>query len=88
MGKGRMDKSIYTDEYAVVVRLLRQVRKEAGITQVQLAEKLGLTQSLFSKMERGQCRVDIVQLRTVCRALGLSLIDFVERLERELTQPG
>ena len=41
-----MEKSIYTREYAVVLRLLQEARKDAGVTQVQLAEKLGLTQSL------------------------------------------
>ncbi len=83
-----MEKTIHTREYAVVLRLLRQARQEAGLTQVQLAKKLRLTQSLFSKMERGECRLDIVQLRTICRVLGLSLSEFVERLERELAKHG
>lgn len=79
-----MEKSIFTGEYAAVLRLLRQVRKKAGITQVQLAKKLRLTQSLWSKMERGDCRLDIVQLRTVCKVLGLTLSRFIQRLEQEL----
>lgn len=79
-----MEKSIFTREYAAVLRLLRQVRKEAGITQVQLAKKLRLTQSLWSKMERGDCRLDIVQLRTICKVLGLTLAEFIQRLEHEL----
>ncbi len=79
-----MEKSIYTREYAVVLRLLREAREKAGVTQVQLAEQLGLTQSQWSKIERGQTRLDIVQLRTICRALGLSLSAFVKSLEREL----
>ena len=87
-GKGRMEKSIYTKEYAAVLRLLRQAREEAEITQVQLAKKLRLTQSLLSKMERGDCRLDIVQLRSICRALGLSLPEFVQRLEHELAKRG
>lgn len=81
-----MEKSIYTREHAVVLRLLRQARLEANMTQVQLAKKLRLTQSLWSKMERGDCRLDIIQLRTVCEALGLTLSEFVERLERELAK--
>jgi len=81
-----MEKSVFTREYATVIRLLKQVRKEAGITQVELAKKLHLTQSLLSKMERGECRLDIVQLRTICQALGLTLPEFVQRLERELAK--
>ena len=79
-----MEKSIHTREYAAMLGLLRKAREEAGITQVQLAKKLRLTQSLLSKMERGECRLDVVQLRTICRVLGLTLPEFIERMEREL----
>ncbi len=81
-----MEKSIHTREYAVVLRLVREARQEAGLTQVDLAKKLRLTQSLFSKMERGECRLDIVQLRRICHILGLTLVEFVERLERDLVK--
>jgi transcriptional regulator with XRE-family HTH domain len=81
-----MDKTIYSREYAVVLRLLRAAREKAGITQVKLAEKLGLTQSFVSKIERGDRRLDIVQLRTVCQVFGLSLLEFVEQLEADLDQ--
>lgn len=79
-----MDKTIYTDEYAAVLRLLRQAREETGLTQVALAEALGQSQSFVSKAERGDRRLDIIQLRTICGALGVSLADFVARLEREI----
>jgi len=80
-----MEKSIYTTEYDTMLRLLRQAREEAGVTQVQLATKLKLTQSLLSKMERGDVRLDIIQLRTICRVLGTTLPAFVQELERELS---
>lgn len=79
-----MEKSIYTREYRAVTRLLRRTRENSGMTQVELAEALGQSQSFVSKCERGECRLDVIQLRTVCRALGVSLREFVERLEREL----
>jgi transcriptional regulator with XRE-family HTH domain len=79
-----MEKTIYSREYAVVLRLLRAARDKAGITQVELAEKLGLTQSFVSKIERGDRRLDIVQLRTLCKALGVPLREFIEQLESEL----
>lgn len=83
-GKGQMEKSIYTREYATVLQLLKQAREEAAITQIQMAKKLRLTQSLFSKMERGECRLDIIQLRRICNVIGMSLSTFVQRLETEL----
>jgi len=83
-----MEKTIYTREYAIVLRLLREAREQAGMTQVQLAEKLHQSQSFISKFERGDRRIDIIQLRTICYILGVSLRDFIDRLERELTKSG
>jgi transcriptional regulator with XRE-family HTH domain len=80
-----MEKTIYTREYGAVIRLLQAARQKAGVTQVDLARELGLTQSQVSKIERGETRLDIIQLRRVCCALGLTLAEFVRRLERELT---
>jgi transcriptional regulator with XRE-family HTH domain len=81
-----MDKTIYTREYAAVLRLLREIRAKAGVTQVGLAHTLGLTQSQISKIERGESRLDVVQLRTICTALGVTLLEFIRRLERELSR--
>jgi transcriptional regulator with XRE-family HTH domain len=64
--------------------LLREVRTEAGIRQTDLAERLGQTQSFVSKYESGERRLDILELRDVCEALGLPLAEFVERLEDRL----
>lgn len=59
--------------------LLRQVRLDANLTQLQLAEKIGQTQSYVSKYENGEQRLDLIELEVVCKALGISLTDFVER---------
>jgi transcriptional regulator with XRE-family HTH domain len=79
-----MEKSIYTRDYAVLLRLLKQARERAGITQVQLAKRLKQSQSFVSKMERGDRRLDVVQLRTICQIYGSSLLEFVTQLETEL----
>lgn len=76
-----MEKSVYTDEYQAVIDLLREARIKAGVTQVQLAEMLDQSQSFVSKYECGDRRLDIIQLRTVCQTLGVTLADFVKRLE-------
>ncbi len=79
-----MDKTIYTREYAVVLRLLREARKEAGLTQTELAKRLKQSQSFVTKVERGDRRLDIIQLRTMCQTFGVTLSEFVGRLERAL----
>ncbi len=81
-----MDKSIHTDAYALLVDLLKEARAAAGLTQVQLAERLGQSQSFVSKMEVGQRRLDPVQLRIVCLALDTTLPELVTRWEERIRQ--
>ena len=64
---------------ARLAALLRQVRLDASLTQLQLAEKIKQTQSYVSKYEGGEQRLDLIELEAVCKAVGISLTDFVER---------
>jgi transcriptional regulator with XRE-family HTH domain len=82
-----MEKSVHTQEYAVLLRLLREVRQTARVTQVDLARRLRQTQSFVSKVERGEARIDVIQLRTICRHLGTDLPTFAKRLEERLAKP-
>lgn len=58
-----MDKIIYTKEHKNLIKLLKKARKEAGLDQEDVASFLGKTQSYVSKIEAGQRRIDIIQLR-------------------------
>jgi transcriptional regulator with XRE-family HTH domain len=64
--------------------LLRQMRTEAGLTQTEVAQRLGQPQSFVSKYESGERRLDVLELREVCAVVGVDLADFVERLEQAL----
>jgi transcriptional regulator with XRE-family HTH domain len=79
-----MEKSVHTREYGVLLGLLRDTSRTAGVTQVQLAELIGEPQSHLSKMERGEVRLDLIQLRTICHALGTTLPTLVTELEKRL----
>lgn len=79
-----MDKTIYTREYAALLRLLRSKRVKSGVNQVELAEKLGINQSSYSKLERGERRIDVIQLRSIVELIGCSLIEFVTELENAI----
>lgn len=81
-----MEKSIFTRDYAVFLRQLRAEREKAGHTQAELAERLNQTQSFISKCERGERRIDVVELRAFCQAIGISYTEFVIRFERSLTR--
>jgi transcriptional regulator with XRE-family HTH domain len=71
-----------------MVEQLRQARREAHLTQVELARLLDRPQSLVSDIESGQRRVDIVELRLICRHLGIPLSEFIARWEERLCQPS
>ena len=80
-------KTIHSPEYAIFLRLLRQIRERQEVTQEQLAERWGVTQSFISKCERGERRIDIVELRAFCQAMGIALPVFVAELDQYLTNP-
>lgn len=81
-----MSKSIFTTEYAVLRDLLRELRTERGLTQVQLSETLGMPQSFVSKYETGERRLDVIELREVCKSLGTTLAAFAKKLEARLPE--
>ncbi len=62
--------------------LLRAMRRERGVTQVKLAERLGVAQSVVSKIERGERRIDFPEVEAVCEALGVSLSTLCRRLDK------
>jgi len=72
-----MSKSIYGAEYKKVVENLRKAREDAGLRQEDVAQKLGKPQSYISKIERGERRVDIVELKAFARLYKKSLDFFI-----------
>jgi len=64
--------SIYHPRYQVLRDALMAARITAGLTQVQMAEQLGVGQSYVSKIERGESYVDIMTFVDWCAACGLT----------------
>ena len=67
-----------------LVNLLREMRIEAGLTQVDLAARIEKDQAYVSRYESGQRRLDVLEVREICQAIGISLEEFVKRLEKAL----
>jgi len=67
-----------------LLELLREVRTEKGLIQTDLAKRLGRPQNFVSLYERGVRRLDVLELREVCKALGVPLAGFIRRLEKRL----
>lgn len=69
-----------------LLTLLREVRTEADLTQVEMARSLGVPQSFVSKYESGERRLDLLELQQVCQALGITLEAFVKRFEKTVNR--
>ncbi|GAA5125640.1 helix-turn-helix transcriptional regulator [Haloechinothrix salitolerans] len=76
-----MKKSRHTADYQRMCRLLAQLRDEAGLTQAQVANQLGVPQSFVSKYESGTRRLDIVELRRIIDVLGVMPGTFLHQLD-------
>ena len=77
-------KSIHDHGYAVLVEILRNARKSAGVTQVELSRRLGRPQSFVSRYEQAERRLDIMEVREICRSIGADFLRVVEALDRAL----
>ena len=65
-----MTKTLHTDGYGRFKNRLKEARKQSGLTQSEVAEKLGLPQSYVSKIESGERRVDAVELERLAKIYG------------------
>jgi transcriptional regulator with XRE-family HTH domain len=63
-----MRKSVFTSQYKNLVASLVEMRKTAGLTQRELADRLGRERSFIARVETGQRRVDLVELVWWCEA--------------------
>lgn len=71
------------ESYRAVGEALSSARKRAGVSQDELAKLLGKPQSFVSACERGQRRVDIVELGRIAKALHLEPIALFAALTEE-----
>lgn len=79
-----MKKKIYIAQRDRLIVLLRELRLEAGLTQTELASHIEKDQTYVSRYESGQRRLDILEVREICQAIGITLEEFVKRLEKAL----
>jgi transcriptional regulator with XRE-family HTH domain len=74
-------KSAFTAKYRRFLRMLVDARTSAGVTQAELAERIGWQQTDISKVERGERRLDLVEFLQFADALKFDAPDFVRRLQ-------
>ena len=74
------NKSVFSDAYASLTALLIETRQAAGLTQTELATRLGKPQSFVSKIETGERRIDVIEFCVVARALGVEPADLLRAI--------
>lgn len=72
-----MKKSIYSKAYKELVGKLRKAREAADLNQGQAGKKFGKSQSYMSKMEAGQIRIDVIQLKELAAIYKKKIQDFI-----------
>lgn len=80
-----MQKTLHSAPHQIFLSLLKQARTDQGITQKMLCERIGMSQSDISKVERGVRRLDVLELRQWLHGLGTSLDAFAKELDARLT---
>jgi transcriptional regulator with XRE-family HTH domain len=73
---------VETEHYRIVGTCLAAARRRANVTQDELAARLGKPQSFVSEYERGQRRVDVVELLVISRALGVDPVELFAEVVR------
>ncbi len=81
-----MKKTLNTKESKILLEMLYQLRSSSGIRQSDLAQMLKVPQSFISKIESGERRIDLIELRAVLQYLDTNLIEFVTELEKRINE--
>ncbi len=72
-------RSVHTDRYQEFLRRLRKARLDAGLTQADVARRLGKPQSFVSKCESGERRLDVVEVESFAKLYGKPPAYFLRR---------
>lgn len=66
----KMTKSVFTGSYQLLIDFLRTARTKVGLSQAELASRIGRPQQFISFVELGERRVDILEFYAIMRAVG------------------
>ena len=73
-----MTQTIYSKEHKHIVKQLKKAREKAGLSQEQVAKILNTTQSYISKIESGQRKLDVVQLKKFAKIYKENIVYFLK----------
>ena len=74
--EGDLSKTLGTSRHRALIAFLTQKRKDAGLSQSELAKAIGEYQSFVARMESGQRRVDVIEYENLARILKFDVHEF------------
>ena len=77
-----MPSSMHTERYGRLCNLLIAKRKEAGLTQAVVADRLAKPQSFVSKYEKGERRIDLVEFLDISAAIGFDPVAILRQFAK------
>ena len=60
---------------------IKQIRKSWGLSQSELAERIGISFQQIQKYEKGSSRISVMRLQQISEALGINIAVFFEDME-------
>ena len=79
-----MAKTLFSSAYRQLIAAVIDARKQAGLTQRQLAERLGKPQNFVGRVETEQRRLDFIELLAWLKACGVDAEEAVVGLARKI----
>lgn len=79
-----MGRPIYSEAQRSIVAAFADARRRSGLLQADLAVKVGKDQSFISNIERGQRRIDVLELYALARAMNRDPVELYTELVRNL----
>ena len=70
----------------MLLKHLKKMRADAGLSGPEIQRRLNRPNSYVSKVESGEKRLDVLELREYCQACGVSIVDFIHSLEKKLSK--
>lgn len=77
-----MAKTLGSERHKALINLLIEAREKAGLTQTELAEKIGEYQSFVARLESGQRRVDVVEFLELAEVLGFDADESLRNIQK------